>query len=499
MSQSSSTWKSQAGYVWALIGSAVGFANILSFSAQAYKNGGGAFMIPYILALLVLGVPMLFLEGMIGYKWKLPLVGAYGNKWGSIGKTVGWISILACLTIGAFYIVLTGYSAAYTYFAMTDQIPVDSKTFFVDTFLKATASIGEFGGISWTILIATVVVAFVSWMVLVRQVKDGIERICSWFMPLLAMIMVVFAITVCFLPGGMDGWTYYLTPDFSKLVDAGLWRDVFGQLFFSLSLGLGIIVGYSRHTKQETNIVRAMLWVALGDFAVSFISGFAIFGCLAHISYTQQIPFDSIMSTDSTFEIGFILFPQILKTFGPLLSPIIGTIFFLCIFIAGITGLFSIIESIAGNLQVEFRLTRYQAVSTVIVVLTGLACFFCMGNGSHIIDALAPMVLGTNMLIAGLLLVLAFVYRQPARLEDRMWSPEQDRSFIVISLRYFVPVLLTIILMGNLWHEVNHLDLSAGLRLAWLLSAIAISAMIVMCTSRASQKEMSAETVMVTG
>src|ERR1700730_16242904 len=97
-----STWKSQTGYIWSLIGSAVGFANILSFSAKVYKNGGGAFLIPYLMALLILGIPMLILEGMIGSKWKLPIVGAYGQKWGSFGKTLGWLSVLACLTIGAF-------------------------------------------------------------------------------------------------------------------------------------------------------------------------------------------------------------------------------------------------------------------------------------------------------------------------------------------------------------------------------------------------------------
>ncbi len=87
-------------------------------------------------------------------------------------------------------------------------------------------------------------------------------------------------------------------------------------------------------------------------------SGIAIFGCLAHVSFVQNIPFDSILTTDSTFEIGFILFPQILKSFGPILSQVIGTIFFFCVFIAGITGVFSIVESIAGNIEVEFKTSR---------------------------------------------------------------------------------------------------------------------------------------------
>src|SRR5271156_6683476 len=91
------TWKSQAGFVWSLIGSAVGFANILSFSAQVYKNGGGAFLIPYCMALFLLGIPLLILEGVIGNKTKAPLVTAFGNVWGNVGKTFGWLAVLACL------------------------------------------------------------------------------------------------------------------------------------------------------------------------------------------------------------------------------------------------------------------------------------------------------------------------------------------------------------------------------------------------------------------
>ncbi|HSX25578.1 MAG TPA: sodium-dependent transporter, partial [Chlamydiales bacterium] len=407
----STTWKSQSGFVWALIGSAVGFANVLSFSAKAYKNGGGAYLIPYAVALFVIGIPFLLLEGKIGNRWKSPLVASYGYVWGKMGKMLGWLSVLACLTIGAFYIVLTGYSVAYTYFSAADQIPQDTKTFFLQSVLQITPNVGEFGSFSKSIFIATAAVGLLSWVILRRPVRDGIERICSFFMPLMVLIMTAFAIAVCLLPGGMQGWVYYLKPNFHKLLDIELWRDVFGQLFFSLSLGLGIIVGYSRHTGETANIPRAMLYVALGDFFVSFVSGAAIFGCLAHISHTQGIPFDQILTSDSTFEIGFILFPKILKVFGPLLAQGIGTIFFFCVFIAGITGVFSIVESIAGNVEVEFQTTRKKAVAASLALMLFMAIFFCMGNASHLIDALVPMVIGINMLISGLALVFAFAYR----------------------------------------------------------------------------------------
>lgn len=475
---SDNTWKSQAGFIWSLIGSAVGFANILSFSAGAYKSGGGAFLIPYCLALFVLGIPLLILEGVIGSRLKTALVSAYGRVFGSVGKTFGWLSVLACLTIGGFYSVLTGYSIAYTYFSLTGAIPEDSKGFFVNTFLGATSGITEFGSLSIPIFASTIAVAVATWFVLVRSVKEGIERICSIFMPLLAIIMTLFAVIVLVLPGGVNGLYYMLKPDFTKLLDPALWRDVFGQLFFSLSLGLGIIVGYSRHTGQTINIKKAMVYVALGDFMISFIAGTAIFGCIAHISYIQGIPFDAVLTTDSTFEIGFIVFPKIFQYFGPVLGQFIGVVFFFCLFVAGITGVFSIVESIAGNIEVEFLMTRKKAVTLSISAVTAAATLFCMGNASHLIDALVPMCLGTNMLIGGLALIFVFHYVCKETSEDPVWMRGKRWNGFALSLRTLAPALLLIILVGNLAQEFNVLDLAMALRWTWFMAALLISALL---------------------
>lgn len=468
----STTWKSQGGFVWSMIGSAVGFANILSFSAQVYKNGGGAFLIPYMTALFLLGIPLLILEGSVGNLLKKPLVAAYGSVWGKWGRTLGWLVVLACLSIGGFYIVLTGYSVAYTYFAATQAIPEDSKAFFLNSFLNITDDVTQFGNLSWPVFGATIAVGMATWFVLVRDVRNGIEKVCSIFMPILAVIMAIFAIVSTFLPGGLNGWAYYLTPDFTKLGNPGLWRDVFGQLFFSLSLGLGIVVGYSRHTATNTNIPRAMLYVALGDFAVSFIAGAAIFACLAHISFTQNIPFDAIITSDSSFEIGFIIFPKILKFFGPILAQVIGVIFFFCVFIAGITGVFSIVESIAGNVEVELQTTRKYAVTITTIAIGALAVLFSMGNGSHIIDALVPMVLGTNMLIGGLASIIAFQYACPKIKNDLVWKRHPYYTF---ALKVIAPAVLGIILIGNLQQEFQSFDMGKIIRWSWLGLAILIS------------------------
>lgn len=471
----------QSGYVWSLIGSAVGFANVLSFSSHCYKNGGGAFLIPYIAALFILGIPLLLLEGLIGYTWKEPLVTAYGRVCGKVGKTFGWLAIIACATIGGFYIVLTGYSIAYTYFSATSQIPENTAQFFTQSFLKISPSIFDIGAFSAPVCIATCFVALFSWFVLVRNVKDGIEKICSIFMPLLAVTMVVFAITVSFLPGGLDGLSYYLKPDFSKIMEASLWRDVFGQLLFSLSLGLGLVVGYSRHTGEKIDVVKAMKWVAFGDFIVSFIAGYAIFGCLAHISHVEGIAFDKILTSESTFEIGFVIFPKIIQHFGGISSIIVGVIFFFSLFVAGVTGVFSIVESVAGNVECEFGYSRKKAVTISMAAIVALASFFWFGNASHIIDAIAPMVMGTNMLVGSFILIIAFMYMSKEIRHHIAWKKS---AFFAFSLKIILPVLLTIILWGNIMQEFSSMDAACAIRWSWFFIALISSAFLSRCIAR---------------
>lgn len=446
MSKQTDSWSKESGYIWALLGSAVGFANILSFSAQCYRNGGGAFLIPFIVAMLVLGIPMLFLEGIIGKTYHLPMVSSYGKAFGSVGKFFGWLAVTACLTIGSFYTVLTGYSVAYAYFMAVDAVPWNSAEFFKADFLHDSASLSVFGNFSWPIFLATAVVTLFSWYVIVRKISSGIERLCSIFLPLLSFLILFFTFITVFLPGSMIGFKAFLTPNFDKLTDVTLWRDVFGHVFFSFSLGIGIITGYSRHTKKTMSIRRAMIWVAVGDFLISFVSGLAIFGCVGYLSHITKTPFDQIVQADSIFEMGFIIFPMILQTFGPILSSIVGPIFFFCVFIAGVTGVFSIVESVAGNIEVEFGKTRKFAVTTTILLMFLLGSIFAFGNGQHILGALSPMVLGNNYLLGGIAEIIIFMYVCKTIRSSDIWRKNGKTIWPYYALRNVVPVILLAIL-----------------------------------------------------
>lgn len=463
------TWSKEAGYIWSMIGSAVGFANVLSFSALCYRNGGGAFLIPYIIAHLIIGLPLLFLEGIIGQRTKLPTVSAMGNVAGSRGKMLGWIAVLTCATIGGFYMVLTGFSVAYTYFAASGSFTADTTHFFKHTFLHDSGSLTTMGGLAVGVLLSTLLIAAFAWAVLARNIRSGVEKLCTIFLPMLAVMVVLFSLATFFLPGSIVGIKHYLIPDFSRLASWTLWRDVFGQVFFSLSLGLGIVTGYSRHNPESFSIPRAMAKVALGDFLISFISGIAIFGCIGFMSQSSGIAFSNLVATDSAFEIGFVIFPMILQQFGEITSRVIGPIFFFCVFIAGVTGVFSIVESVAGNFEIEFNTTRKKAVGLAMALVTALALPFCFGNGQHIIGAMAPMVLGNAMLLGGIVEIILFLMISKVIGNEPLWFKGSKRTLAYHSLKFIVLPLLSLSLLGALYQEfTSGFGLAELVRWGWL-------------------------------
>ena len=476
-SQKKQSWNSDAGYIWSLIGSAIGFANLLGFGSQCYKNGGGAFLIPFFIALFVLGVPMLMMEGIMGQSSKLPLITLYGRTFGKKGKFLGWLSILGVLTIGSFYIVLTGWTLAYCVFSAQGIIPNDTAAFFANDFLKATGTLTHLGPLSLPSLLGMIVVSFFSYYVISKNIQSGIEKWCSLFLPLLTAIILLFVGAVFFLPGASSGFYHYLYPDFAKILDLRVWKDVFGQLFFSLSIGLGIVVGYSRYTEKKTNIMRAMMQVALADFLISFVAGFVIFGCVGYMAKASGIAFEDIVKTTSSFEMGYVIFPLILSSFGPLVSKILGPIFFFSLFIAGITGVFSIAESIAGNIESEFHTDRKKATFVSISMITLLAIPFCFGSGTALMDALEPMVLGNNMLIAGITQILVFMYLSKSIRDHEIWFVGQRRSFFYYSLKYASLALLLMTLYFSIKKEADGIyGLPELVRGAWFVGATLISA-----------------------
>ncbi len=462
-------WNSESGYVWSMIGSAVGFANILSFGAKTYQNGGGVFLIPLLIAVMLLGLPMLILEGLAGKTFQSPLVTSFGKIMGQRGKFLAWPTVFGVITIGGFYTVLCTWSLAYIWFSGTGTIPATTESFFHDTFLHVTSSVSELGSFSWSIGLGSLVLLIVIYKINSSPIAKGIEKLSKFFLPILMGLLLLFLVGVFFLPGAMSGMKYLVTPDFSVLRDSKLWLLAFGHVFFSLSIGLAIISGYSAYTEESINITRSMVLVVLGDLSTSIVSAFVIFGCLGHLAFITETPFTEVVSS-SSFGLGFVVFPKLFQSFPSPLGAIVGVLFFFSLFLAGITGLMSIIEAAVGNITTELSFSRSKATFLVCTIVGTLSLLFSFGNAAHLIDVLDYMAAGVNVLLSGFIQIVLFLYVNKTLSEKKEWFRNGKKKFYFYSLKYLSPLLILIILFTRIYDDLTtSFDLSKGIRWSWFL------------------------------
>ena len=465
-------WNSEAGYIWSMIGSAVGFANILSFGAKSYENGGGVFLIPLIIAVLLLGLPMLILEGVVGKSFQEPLVPSFGKILGTKGKFLAWPTIFGVITIGGFYTVLNTWSLAYVWFSLSSSIPQNTENFFYQDFLGISSSVAELGDFSWLIGIGSLSLLTLIYKINSSPIASGIERLSKVFLPILMGLLGLFLIGAFFLPGATIGISYLLTPDFSALASSKLWLSAFGHVFFSLSIGLAIISGYSAYTNQKINIVRSMSLVVIGDLFTSLISAFVIFACLGHLSVTTGKPFADVVSY-SSFGLGFVVFPKLFQSFPEPFASLFGTLFFFSLFLAGITGLMSIIEAAVGNITKEFSLTRNKATFYVCLLVGILALGFSFGNGVHLMDILDYMAAGVNVLLSGLLQIFVFLYATKVFSNKKEWLIGNRKAFYFYSLKYFSPLMILLILSYRICDDfLTPFELAKAIRWGWFALVI---------------------------
>jgi len=473
------SWKSKSGYVWAMIGSAVGFANILGFGAKAYQNGGGAFLIPLGLAATILGIPLLILEGLIGKTFKMPLVSAYGMILGKWGKFIGWSTVFGVLTIGAYYCILNTWTLMYLFFSGTRSIPEDTQAFFNSKILLNSVSEYDFSRFSTPIALISVLLLFFTYKVCAKNINEGIETLCKVFLPVLFCIILFFLVCVSFLPGAFEGIKQFITPNFSQLMNIDVWIMAFGHIFFSFSVGLAIISGYSQYTSKDVNIVKSMIWVAIGDIATSIISGLVIFGSLGYISHYSDQPFQEVVST-SIFGLGFIVFPRILHTIPPMISQIIGPLFFFSLFIAGFSGLISIVEAVVGNIERELNWSRRFATKICISFIAAIALLFCFGNGAYLINIIDEMTSGINVLISGLLQIFCFLYISKSIPMAEEWKIKGKKAYFYYSLKFISPLFLLFILFSQISREYTKWgSLEVTIRWGWLTLTLICSLLLI--------------------
>jgi NSS family neurotransmitter:Na+ symporter len=353
-------WTSQLGFIFAALGSAVGLGNIWRFPGVAYENGGGAFLIPYIVALLTAGIPILLLDYAIGHRFRGSAPQALRRAAGRSGEALGWFQVMICVFIAIYYTAVVAWTASYFVFSFNLKwTSRDSAAdFFTEDYLHASES--QFTlDIVPGVLIPLVLFWIIALAILAGGVAKGVQRANVIFIPLLVVSFLALVVGSLFLPGAAEGLNAFFTPDFAALGHPKVWIAAYGQIFFSLSVAFGIMLTYSSYRKRRSNLSGPGLVVAFGNSSFELLAGIGVFAALGFFASQGGTSVDQLEGLTGV-GLAFMTFPAIVAEMP--IAPLFGILFFGSLLLAGLTSLISILEVTIAGLMDKFFLSRKAAV-----------------------------------------------------------------------------------------------------------------------------------------
>lgn len=371
-------------FIFAAIGSAVGLGNIWRFPYIAYSNGGGAFMIPYIVALLTAGIPLLFLDYAIGHRYRGSAPLSY-RRLHRLTEPVGWWQVLICFIIGVYYAVILAWAVRYFMFSFTQEWGDDPASFFMNEFVRsapaaeATVSFDFIAGIAWPLGLVWLAVIGV----LILGVQKGIAASSKIFIPVLILMFFVLVGISLTLPGAGDGLNDLFTPDWNALTNSSVWVAAYGQIFFSLSVAFGIMLTYASYLKKNEDLTGSGLVVGFSNSSFEILAGIGVFATLGFMAQASGQDISEVAG--GGIGLAFIAFPTIINQapFGVL----IGVLFFGSLVLAGFTSMISIIEVIIAAVQDKLGTGRISSTLAVGVPMALISMLlFPTTTGLNLLD-----------------------------------------------------------------------------------------------------------------
>lgn len=372
----------QYGFIIAAVGSAIGLGNIWRFPGVAYTNGGGAFVIPYLVALLTAGIPILFLDYALGHRYR----GSSPSVFRRINRkfeALGWFQVMICIVIMAYYAVILAWAVRYTAFSVNLAWGDDALTFFTGDFLRVSEPgfNGEIvPGIFWPLVLVWGAAA----ILIAAGVSRGVEKLNRLFIPLLVVMFGALVVRALFLDGAIDGLNALFTPNWSALTDYRVWIAAYSQIFFSLSIAFGIMITYSSYLKKKADITSTGLVTAFANSSFEILAGIGVFATLGFMAAQEGVTVNELEGITGPI-LSFVTFPTVISMMPG--GPIFGVLFFLSLTIAGFTSLLSLLQVASSAFQEKFALTR-RVSSFIVVGITGFlsVVFFSTTNGLNALD-----------------------------------------------------------------------------------------------------------------
>lgn len=447
-------FSSKIGLIAATVGSAVGLGNVWRFPAETQANGGAAFLIIYILCIFIFGIPVMTSEFALGRGGNSDAVGSFRNvtphkKWWLVGA----MAILASYLILSFYMVVSGWTFEYLWQSLTGHLyePIQTGNGIADADTQFSTRMGEYIGGNISPLIATYIMLLANLGVLILGVKKGIEKISNILMPILFLLLIIFCGVSLSLPKAAEGLEFFLKPDFSK-VTGSTFISAVGQAFFSLSLGMGILITYGSYYPKETKLTRTAMTVSLLDLSVAFLMGVIIFPAVMTFGLSDHKLAGSALV--------FVTLPEIFAQMP--LTQLWSVLFFFLLTVAAFTSTISLGEVAIAFLQEQFNMKRIKACIIVILPLFVLSsiCSLSVGvwsdftiGGRNIFDFLDHTATNIMLPISSILMCVYMGWIAPKKFfRNELTNHGTIKSHVFGIIHFIVkwvaPILIAVILIS---------------------------------------------------
>lgn len=427
---------------------------------MVYENGGGAFLLPYFIALVTAGIPLLILEYAIGNKYRAAGPGAYGalsRRW----SWLGWWQATVSFVIGTYYMVIIGWAIGFTFYAFGTRwggggSGESTQDFFLGSFLGVSDGFWSFGGLQLNVLVFVLIAWAIVYTLLQLGVRRGIELTSRVLIPLLVVMLLAITIRGLTLPGAVQGLSALLTPDLSALGSPGVWVAAYGQVFFSLSLAFTVMITYASYLPRRSELSNSGFIMALANSGFEFLAALGIFSVLGFLAVQQDVAVSEVVQ--SGVILAFVSIPEIINQF-PGLNSLFGVLFFGGLTFAGLTSAVSIFEVGIAAVSEKFNLSRAKSVNIVCGAAFVISMLYVTNGGLYYLDTIDNFVNNYGLVLSAIVEVLfvAWVVRQLPQLRQHINEGSYIRLGVwwEILLKFVTPLALIIVVGFNIVNEIS--------------------------------------------
>ncbi|NQT19254.1 MAG: sodium-dependent transporter, partial [Planctomycetes bacterium] len=359
-------------FVMAAIGSAVGLGNLWRFPYIAAKHGGGAFLVPYFIAVLTAGIPLMILEYGLGQAMQRAAPGAF-KKLHRRFEWLGWFALAVSTVICIYYAAVMAWCWRYLWASFSQGWGTTQEEVgqFFNKVIARTGDPANVGNISVPLLIGLAL----TWAAIFWIIYKGVHRVGRIVMitvPLPVILLLILVINGIRLKGAGAGINYYLSPTWEALASADTWLAAYGQVFFSLSLGFGILIAYASYMPRKQDVSNNAFITSFGNALVSFMAGFAVFSMLGYLAVGTNQSMKEAAETAGGFALVFKVYPAAINSLPTVLGSytphIFGVIFFITLLSLGIDSAFSLVEAVVAGVHDKWPAIRRSALTAIICV-----------------------------------------------------------------------------------------------------------------------------------